>query len=144
MQEEAKNFLNLGVVVKQVREVLYILFIRRVKKEKGENGVLEWAFPGGRQRLRETREECVKREVLTETGYKVEPIRQISIRKHPQFPVIIVYHLCKLASPKQVAAPAEPHEIAEIRWVTLKELKSLITSNLDPKVERELILLAKS
>lgn len=134
--EEAEDFLDLGVVLNKKGEVL---MIRRRKEEQGGNGaVLKWAFPAGKQRFNESREECVKREVLVETGYDIIPIKQISLRLHPQFSVMIVYHLCHLASEGPVARPNEPHEIAEIKWVRPEEIKTLITTDLDPKVAREL------
>jgi len=134
--EEVKDFINLGVVFNKKSE---ILMIRRVKKETGKNGaVLEWAFPGGKQRLGEKRSECVKREVLDETGYDIEPAKEISLRVHPQFMVFVVYHLCRLNSEKPVQRPKEPHEIADIKWVKKEEVKNLITSNLDEKVAKEL------
>lgn len=133
---EVEDFINLGVVINTKEE---ILLIRRVKQETGSDGsVLTWAFPGGRQRLKETRAECVKREILAETGYDVESIREISLRLHPQFDVFIVYHRCRLIGPKPVAKPSEPHEVAEIKWVKPQELKNLFTTDLDPKVSREL------
>ena len=47
--EEAKDFINLGVIVNNKDEVL---MIRRVKKETGKKGaILEWAFPGGKQKF---------------------------------------------------------------------------------------------
>lgn len=113
--KKAKDFINLGVIVNDKGEVL---MIRRVKKEIGKDGaVLEWAFPGGKQRFSETRSECVKREVLDETGYDIEPVREISLRIHPQILVLIVYHLSRLNSEKPIAKPKEPHEIAKIKWV---------------------------
>mgnify|MGYP000008677480 CR=1 FL=1 len=134
--KEAKDFINLGIVLNGKGEVL---MIRRVKEEKGkEDAVLTWAFPGGKQRFDETREKCVEKEILEETGYDVRSIKQISLRVHPQFLVMIVYHLCKLNSPKPVAKPREPHEVAEIRWVKPKEIKNLITTDLDPNVAKEL------
>jgi len=133
---EVEDFLNLGVVINNSGKVL---LIRRVKFEKGKGkSYLSWAFPGGKQHLNERRSECVTREILAETGYKVESIREISSRAHPQLPVFIVYHLCKLVLPKPIEKPKEPHEIAEIRWVKPKEIKQLITTNLDPKVSQEL------
>jgi len=134
--KEAKDFINLGVIVNNKKEVL---MIRRVKKETSGNGaILEWAFPGGKQRFGENRNECVKREVLDETGYNIEPVKEISLRIHPQILVFIVYHLCKLVSEKPVAEPKEPHEIAEIKWVKKQDIKNLITTNLDEKVSQEL------
>ena len=134
--KEAKDFINLGVVVNGKEEVL---MIRRVKKETGKDeAVLEWAFPGGKQRFSETRTECVEREVLDETGYDVELAREISLRIHPQISVFIVYHLCRLKSDKPIAKPKEPHEIAEIKWIKKQDIKNLITTNLDEKVSQEL------
>ena len=133
---EAEDFINLGIVFNNKGEVL---MIRRVQKEAGRDGsVLTWAFPGGRQRLDESRADCVKREILAETGYDVYSIKEISLRPHPQFDVFIVYHRCRLVSSKPIAKPSEPHEVAEIKWVKPQEIKNLITTNLDPKVSKEL------
>ena len=134
--KESKDFINLGIVLDGKGRVL---MIRRVKEEKGkDNSVLKWAFPGGKQKYSESREECVKREVLDETGYDIKPERQISLRVHPQFLITIVYHLCSLNSPKPIAEPSEPHEVAEIKWIEISKIKSLITTDLDPDVAREL------
>ena len=131
---EVKDFLNLGVVFNDRGEVL---LIRRAQQEKGKDGsVLTLAFPGGKQRLSESRADCVKREILDETGYDVEPVREISLRPHPQFSVFIVYHLCRLVSSAPAKKPSEPHEIAEIRWVKPEEIKELITTDIDKKVSQ--------
>jgi len=135
-KHESKSFINLGVVLNDEGEVL---IIRRKVIEKGTDGsVLQWAFPGGKQQLDEIREECVKREVLAETGYDIEPSKQISLRVHPQFPVTIVYHLCVLKFKEPIAKPVEPHEIAEIKWVKPEKLQELFTTDIDPKVKQEL------
>ena len=134
--EEAKDFINLGIVLNEKGEVL---MIKRREPEIGkDDSVLEWAFPAGKQRLNESREECVKREMLTETGYDVESLRQIDLAFHPQFPIMIVYHSCRLNNPEPIAKPQEPDEVAEIRWVKPSEIRNLITTQLNPKVAREL------
>lgn len=134
--KEAEDFFNLGVIINKKREVL---LIRRAKKEWGKDGSeLTWAFPGGTQRFNETREQCVKRKILAETGYDVISTKQISLRLHPQFSVMIVYHLCCLVSEKPIARPSEPHEIAEIKWVKPEEIRKLFTTDLDPGVAKEL------
>ena len=135
-KKESKDFINLGIVVNSKSEVL---MIRRVEKETGKNGsVLEWAFPGGKQRFDESRSECVEREVLDETGYDIKSVREISLRVHPQVLVFIVYHLCELKTDKPITKPIEPHEVAEIRWVKKENIRNLITTNLDEKVAQEL------
>lgn len=134
--KEANNFINLGVILNDKGEVL---MIRRVREETGSSGaVLRWAFPGGKQRLDETREVCVRREVLAETGYDVKPIQQISLRIHPQFKIFIVYHRCELNAPEPVAEPAEPHEVAEVKWIKPADIEKLITTDLDPNVRKTL------
>jgi len=130
------SFVNLAVVENKQGEVLCI---RRVVKETGKDGsTLEWAFPGGRQEEGETREACVAREVLVETGYTVKPLRQLNIRMHPQLPACIVYHLCALNESAPVAKPKEPHEVAEVRWVRPEILQTLITTKMDPVVAKTL------
>lgn len=132
--EEAEDFLNLGIVLNEKEEVL---MIRRKEKEVGKDGsILNWAFPGGKQLREESREECIKRTIFTETGYDVESVREISLRWHPQFPVLVAYHLCKLVSEKPVAKPSEPHEIAEVKWVKQADIKNLITTDIDPDVNK--------
>ena len=133
---ESKNFINLGVVFNKNNEVL---MIRRAKQETGRDGsVLTWAFPGGKQRLDETREDCLRREILAETGYAIKPAGKISLRVHPQFSVTVVYHLCYLEQEKPVAEPTEPHEVAEVKWVKPQDVPKLITTDLDPGVKRQL------
>ena len=134
--KEVKDFINLGIVVNNKGEVL---MIHRTEKEAGKNGaVLEWCFPGGKQRLGESRSESVERGVLAKTGYDIESIREISLRVHPQILVFIVYHFCRLKSEKPIDKPKEPDEIAEIKWVKKQEIKNLITTHLDEKVSQEL------
>lgn len=136
LPKEFSNFICLGVVVNSQNEVL---LIKRKKVETGRSGEkLTWAFPGGKILKGESREECVVREVLDETGYKVRPIKQINLKSHPSFPVIIAYFLCELESDRPLQPPTQPWEIEEIRWVKPSEIKSLITTPLDSKVADEL------
>lgn len=133
-KSEVEDFLNLGVVINNQGE---ILMVKRAEKERGKGGViLTWVFPGGKQRFNESRAECVARGVLTETGYKIKSIKEISSRFHPQFPVFIIYHFCNLVSSKPLLKPTQPNEIAEIRWVKPKEIHKLITTDLDSKVAK--------
>jgi len=135
-KHESKSFINLGVVLNDKGEVL---MIRRRVLEKGTAGsVLQWAFPGGTQWTNETRQESVKRNILSETGYDIQWDRQIDLAFHPEIPVFIAYHLCSLVSADPIAEPQEPHEIAEIKWVKPEDIKKLISTTLNPKVANEL------
>ena len=134
--EESKSFVNLAVTLNAKKEVLVI---KRIKKETGKDGaVLEWAFPGGKQLLQESRKQCVERETLAETGYQVISENEISMRVHPQFPVLVVYHLCHLHEEKPVSLPKESWEVEEVKWVNPQELRTLFTTDIDPKVAKEL------
>ncbi len=69
------NILKVGIGVmiqKEGKEVLLGL-------RQGSHGEGEWCFPGGSQDFGETLEECVRREVLEETGLKVGKIELISL-----------------------------------------------------------------
>lgn len=134
--KEIKDFINLGIVVNNKKEVLMIC--RKEKEAAKDGAVLEWCFPGGKQQLNESRIESVKKGVLAKTGYDVEVIKEISLRVHPQILVFIVYHLCRLKSDKPIAKPKEAHKVTEIKWVKKEEIKNFITTNLDEKVSQEL------
>lgn len=135
------KFVVLGIIQNQKGEVL---LIRRVKEEKGKDGsILRWAFPGGRLHPNESRAECVKREVMEETGYEVSPMYQLNVRRHPQINMEISYWLCRLVAEKPKQPPSEPYEIAEVRWVKPNELEELITTDIDPSVRKALGLKAK-
>jgi len=134
--KEIKDFINLGIVINNKKEVLMIC--RKDKEAAKDGAVLEWCFPGGKQQLGENRRESVKRGVLAKTGYDVEPTKEISLRVHPQILVFIVYHLCKLNSEKPIAKPKEAYKVTEIKWVKKQEIKNLVTTNLDEKVSQEL------
>lgn len=130
-KKESQNFINLGIVLNDREEVL---IIKRAKEETGAGVTLTYAFPGGKQHLDESRAECVAREILAETGYAVISKREISLRKHPQFDVFIVYHECELIEDKPIDKPSEPHEVAEVLWRPVDKLRSLFTTDLDPAV----------
>jgi ADP-ribose pyrophosphatase YjhB (NUDIX family) len=130
---ESQKFINLGIVKNNQGQ---ILMIRRAKLEVGLDGQpLVWAFPGGKQRLNESRADGVKREVLAETGYDVRVVKELTLRHHPNFPVVVAYHLCELINPQPVALPSEPDEVTEVKWFTPPELIQL-KLDLDPDVAK--------
>lgn len=113
--------------------------IKRVKQEAMEGDkILTWAFPGGKQKFGENRQECVEREVLAETGYKISVVKEISLRVPQESPIILAYHLCRLVDSNPVTNPSQPWEVEEVKWVDPKQLKELITTSLDPNVAQEL------
>lgn len=110
--------------------------INRVDAEVGKDGAkLTWVFPGGWPEEGETLEKAMVREVLKETGFLVAVDQEISSRVHPQFPEVEVhYFAAKVFSQNQLRPIEEKDEVAEYRWIKPTEIKTIITSNLDPKV----------
>jgi len=124
----------LGIVIKEDK----VLIIQRSKEEKGSNNTkLSWVFPGGEIEKGESPEQAVVREVMEETGYEVSPLKIISERKHPQFPVHIYYLACRLRLNKARSSLLN-REIKKKKWVEISKLKDYLTTDLDKKVAKYL------
>jgi len=124
----------IGIVQNKLGEVL---IIKRKKVEKSNHGTyLIWAFPGGKQRKNESREETVEKEILEETGYSVKAVEQIDLWIHPEFKKVICYFRCELLEEKQIQSPKEEEEVEEIKWVKPEELKNYFTTKINPKVAK--------
>ncbi len=136
LSKEEKFVVNLGIVLNKEGKVL---IVKRKKPELTKTGKeFVWAFPGGKQRKEESREERVVEEVLLETGYKVKPIKEIHLRVHPDTYVLIIYHLCELVNEEPIAEIQEKDEIEEAKWVKPEELKNYFTTDIDPEVKKVL------
>lgn len=80
--------------------------------------------PGGGLEENETFEECCKRELMEETGYKVEPVRQLLTMDEYCFETLYVshYYICEVVGEGDKALTET--EIAhgmEPRWVDINE-----------------------
>ena len=78
-------------------------------------------FPGGRRRANETLEQCLRRELLEETGYQVRVLCLIGTKRHfyPDRVVWLWFYLCE----PQTVAPVSKGSALDPRWVRLAELK---------------------
>lgn len=127
---EAQRHIALGVIKKGDE----VLVIRRQEIEHGlNNETLTWVFPGGKVESDETVEESVAREVLEESGYKVEATSTIDERQHPTFPAHMSYLACKLVSDE--VSEVNDKGIAEVKWVPIADFQNIITSSLNDKVK---------
>jgi ADP-ribose pyrophosphatase YjhB (NUDIX family) len=133
-KEKKPEFIVLGIVLNKNGEVM---IVKRKKKETTLTGKeLVWVFPGGKQEKEETREERVVKEILDETGYKVKPIKQISLRVHPDVFKMVAYFLCQLEEEEPVCEILEKEEIEEVKWVKPEELKQYFTTDIDLEVQK--------
>lgn len=96
-----------GVVVRDDGKILAI------KRE--DDG--RWVPPGGVLELDETPQECVVREVLEETGVKVEPERLIGVYKNMKLGVVSLAFLCRPVD----GEPRTSDEAAAVAWVSREE-----------------------
>lgn len=113
-----------------------VLIVRRYAEEEGYDGKkLRWAFPGGIVLEDETDRETAVRETLEETGYQVEALSLISEREHPQYPVYVKYHECRITSPETTDL-IDVHEIAQVSWVKIEKLLEYFETDLDRKVAK--------
>jgi len=130
-EKEVEAYISLGIIQNENGEVL---IIQRAKEEKGTGEVnLTWAFPGGKIEEGEDNVGACAREVLEETGFSVEINKEISGRKHPQFPVYVYYMSGNLLSSDQGAY--DKNEIRDVKWVKADDLKNYFTTDFDTKVQ---------
>ncbi|MFN8069899.1 MAG: NUDIX hydrolase [Mycolicibacterium insubricum] len=102
-----------GVVVREDGRVLVI--------RRDDNG--HWEAPGGVLELDESFEDGVRREVLEETGLKVEVERLTGVYKNLTHGIVALVYRCRPSG-------GEPHateEARETRWMTTEEVQSAMT-----------------
>lgn len=102
-----------GVVVREDGRVLVI--------RRADNGA--WEAPGGVLELDERPEEGVCREVLEETGVKVDPVRLSGVYKNMERAIVALVFLCRPAGGEGRASA----EASEVRWFTREEVRSRMT-----------------
>lgn len=76
-----------------------------------------WVPPGDVLELDETPQECVVREVLEETGVKIEPERLIGVYKNMKLGVVSLAFLCRPV----VGDPHTTNEATAVAWVSRSE-----------------------
>ena len=93
-------------------------------KEAKEKCFGKWAFPAGHLEVNETIFEGVKRETFEETGCEIELKKVFPIfTKNTEDMNIAMFHF--LADLVNETSTFDNKEIAEIKWITIDELKSM-------------------
>ena len=114
-----RPYVGVGVIVFRDQEVLL------VKRNKDPNKG-QWSIPGGRQIIGETTEEAAQRELLEETGVKVDRLLLVDVVDAiiPDVEGKIKYHYTLVDYMGQWhSGESRPGDDAqEVRWVRLNEL----------------------
>ncbi len=108
-----------GVVISGGR----VLLVRRAQEPlKGE-----WSIPGGLVDLGEALEEAVRRELVEETGLRVEPVGVLGVfdrilygeeAERVRYHYVLVDYLCRLVS----GEPRAGSDASEVCWASREEV----------------------
>ena len=116
-----RPYVGVGVIVFRDQEVLL------VKRNKEPNKD-QWSIPGGRQIIGETAEEAAQRELLEETGVKVDQLLLVDVVDAiiPDVEGKIKYHytLVDYMGQWQSGESRPGDDAQEVRWVSLNKLSS--------------------
>ena len=116
-----RPFVGVGVIVFRNKEVLLI-------KRKKDPNKGHWSIPGGIQMLGETLAEAARRELLEETGVKVDQLLLVDVLDAiiPDTERKIKYHYTLVDYiGNWFAGDIRPGDDAkEVRWVNMKELST--------------------
>lgn len=117
-----------GVIVEQGK----VLVTQR--KEDAPDGLL-WEFPGGKVMEGEEPRQALKRELKEELEIEVEvgKIFEVTFHTYPQHPILLLAYRCRIE--KGIPKPLGCHDL---RWVGLRELKSLSMPPADSPIRRHL------
>ncbi|HHZ79394.1 MAG TPA: NUDIX domain-containing protein [Candidatus Lambdaproteobacteria bacterium] len=126
-----RPFVGVGVVVLRGEEVL---LVQRAKApNKGQ-----WSIPGGKQRHGETVIQAVSRELLEETGVKVEQLALLDVVDFivPDNQGKILYHYTLVDFQGQwLSGECRSGDDADaVKWFKLKELDSLSLQEITRKI----------
>ncbi|MGP4038599.1 NUDIX hydrolase [Gracilibacillus sp. D59] len=116
-----KWFGSSGICINKNNELLMVLQGKPDENKK-------WSVPSGGQEINETFEECCIREMEEETGYIVELIDEIKVKKASykelNISVEVHYFLVKIVGGERKIQDPD-HLIYDIAWKNIDELKEL-------------------
>lgn len=148
-----------GIVIKKEEGIDYILLQERYKEDGGaDNGLIE--IPAGKIREFENIFDCLRREILEETGLKVTEIMgekdNVIVKENGykvinynpftcsqniegSYPIMVQYFICKVEG----QALEQTNETRNIGWVELKKLKEMLDCSEDRFYPMHVVALKK-
>ncbi len=131
MKDESKKHLHVTCAVIK-REGL----ILSAQRSEAMSMPLKWEFPGGKIKEGESREECLKREILEELGVHIAILSplQPSTHDYPDITVTLYPFLCRIEE-----GVLTLHEHSDLKWSLPEELQSLDWAEADVPVVRDFL-----
>lgn len=126
---------SIGLLIKNNK----VLMVQRRKVEKSfskenPNFVLQWQFPAGVIKTKDSPEGAIIREVLEETGLKCTANGIIGKRLHPDTLTLCYYILLDYNSGR--IKNGDTKENSAVAWFPLSDYKDKVTSNIYWKIEK--------
>ena len=107
------------IPVKEDNKIL--LTLRNIEPEKNK-----WSLPGGYVGWDETVEECARRELYEETGYKAGKIKFLKVYSNPnRDDGRQNITLCHVATKLKKNSDFDKEEVKEIKWFSMDDLPEL-------------------
>ncbi|WP_088012194.1 NUDIX hydrolase [Gottfriedia acidiceleris] len=108
-----------GICINRERQILMVLQGKPDEKKL-------WAVPAGGLEDNESIDECCKREVLEETGYEVEVIKELFIKEGISYGFQVKVHFYEVRIIGGYARIQDPDQlIHEIAWKSAEEILEL-------------------
>jgi len=130
-----RPYVGVGVIVFRDQEVLLVK--RNKEPNKGQ-----WSIPGGKQMIGETTAEAAERELLEETGVKVDQLLLVDVVDAiiPDVEGKIKYHytLVDYMGQWQSGESRPGDDAQEVRWVHLNEISTF------PLLEKTITIIQKA
>lgn len=133
-----KDFSTGGVVWDEKKKKFLLILVENLSKER------VWTFPKGHPEKGETERESALREVLEETGWVCEVIRQLNdthyfyTHQETRFSKTVRWFLMK---PLEETGTFDTEEVIETKWAGQKEAEALITYGSDKDLLKQTAVL---
>lgn len=107
-----------GVVAVVIRDGRFLM----IKRAEGLLAGGAWCFVGGGIEPDESQPAAIEREFVEEVGGRIRALRKIWEFTRPDGALVLHWWLVELVSD---AFAANPHEVQELRWCSLDEIRAL-------------------
>ena len=104
------------------------------RKKDSSHGLL-WEFPGGKVKEGEDPREALRRELKEELDVEVEVggLFDAVFYSYPEYPILLLVYRCQIEK-----GSLKPIGCHDLRWVTLRELETLVMPPADDPIRKHL------